>query len=63
MEDIDVRIEALNWFYEANRADSRAFLKKLRKDENPEIVDKANALLDAIDNPTDPARPVIRDGL
>ncbi|MEI7633007.1 MAG: hypothetical protein WCK47_01850 [bacterium] len=45
MEDLDVRMEAMNWYYEANRADARAFLKKLKRDENPEIVDKANSLI------------------
>jgi len=49
MEDLDVRREAMNWYFEANRSDPAGILKKLRKDENPEIVDKANTLLQQID--------------
>jgi len=45
MEDLDVRMEAINWYFEANRGESRAFLKKLKRDDNPEIADKANSLL------------------
>jgi len=48
MEDLDVRAEALNWYFEANRSDPLDILKKLRRDENPEIVDKANTLLEQI---------------
>jgi HEAT repeat protein len=48
MEDLDVRIEAMNWYFEANRSDPLDILKKLRRDENPEIVDKANTLIDQI---------------
>jgi hypothetical protein len=47
-EDLDVRMEAMNWYFEANRSDPLEVLKKLRKDENPEIVDKANTLLEQI---------------
>ncbi len=48
MEDLDVRMEAMNWYFEANRSDPLELLKKLRRDENPEIVDKANTLIDQI---------------
>jgi hypothetical protein len=50
MEDLDVRMEAMNWYYEFNRADARKALKNLRGDDNPEIVDKANALLEEIES-------------
>lgn len=48
MEDLDVRMEAMNWYFEANRSDPLDILKDLRKDENPEIADKANTLLQQI---------------
>ncbi len=51
MEDLDVRMEAMNWYYEANREKSAALFNRLRKDENPEIVDKAHALIDQIESP------------
>lgn len=47
-EDLDVRMEAMNWYFEANRADPLGIFRKLRRDENPEIVDKANTLLQQI---------------
>lgn len=46
MEDLDVRMEAMNWYYEVNREDAKSLLRKLRRDENPEIVEKADHLLD-----------------
>lgn len=49
MEDLDVRMEAINWFFQANRTDSESFLKKLRRDENPEIVDRAESFLQQIE--------------
>lgn len=48
-EDLNIRIEALNWYYEANRANARSLLKRLRRDENFEVADKANALLEQIE--------------
>lgn len=49
MEDLDVRMEALNWYFEANRrsanTDPMEIYKPLRKDENPEIADKVATLL------------------
>ncbi len=48
MEDLDVRMEALNWYFAANRSDPLDILRKLRRDENPEIADKANTLLEQI---------------
>lgn len=48
MEDLDVRMEAMNWYFEANRSDPLELLKKLRRDENPEITDKAHTLIDQI---------------
>ena len=48
-EDLDVRLEAMNWFYEFNRGDARRALRRLRSDENPEVVDKANSLLEQIE--------------
>jgi hypothetical protein len=48
MEDLDVRTEALNWYFEANRSDPLEILKSLRRDENPEVADKANTLLEQI---------------
>lgn len=50
IEDLDVRIEAMNWYFEGNRSDPLDLLKKLRRDENPEIVDKANTLLEQIED-------------
>lgn len=57
LEDLDVRMEAVNWYFEINRQDSRTLLKKLRRDENPEIVDKAKSLMEQIDNDEMPAQP------
>lgn len=55
-EDLNVRMEAMNWFYEANRITSKTLFKKLRRNENPEIADKANTLLEQIaENETKPA--------
>jgi len=48
LEDLDVRMEAMNWYFEANRSDPLELFKKLRKDENPEIADKANTLIEQI---------------
>lgn len=48
MEDLDVRMEAMNWYFAANRSDPLDILKKLRRDENPEVADKANTLLEQI---------------
>lgn len=45
-EDLDIRQEAMNWFYEFNRSDARSTLRKLLKDENPEVRDKAAFLLE-----------------
>ena len=47
-EDIDVRTEAMNWYYEFNRADARKPLRSLRRAADPEVADKANALLEQI---------------
>lgn len=47
-EDLNIRIEAMNWYFEANRSDPLNFLKNLRKDENPEIRDKAQTVMDQI---------------
>ena len=47
-EDIDVRTEAMNWYYEFNRADALKPLRSLRRAADPEIADKANALLEQI---------------
>ena len=49
MEDLDIRMEAMNWYYQANRSASEDFLKRLRRDENPEIIDKAQSLLEQIE--------------
>ena len=49
-EDLDVRLEAMNWFYEFNRAEARRALRRLRSDENPEVVDKANSLLEQVES-------------
>jgi hypothetical protein len=48
-EDIDVRAEAMNWYYEFNKTDARKALRGLRKASDPEIADKANALLEQIE--------------
>lgn len=48
MEDLDVRMEAMNWYFAANRSDPLEILKKLRRDENPEVADKAHTLLEQI---------------
>ncbi|RMH27382.1 MAG: hypothetical protein D6691_06155 [Candidatus Hydrogenedentota bacterium] len=51
MEDLNVRMEAMNWYYEINREAAKGVLKKLRRDENPEIVEKAESLLEKIESP------------
>jgi len=51
MEDLNVRMEAMNWYYEINRDAAKGMLKKLRRDENPEIVEKAESLLEKIESP------------
>lgn len=56
MEELNIRLEAINWYYEANRANALALLKRLRRDENPEIADKANSLIELIE--TDSSAPV-----
>ena len=56
-EDLDVRMEAMNWYFEANRSDSKSLMKRLKRDENPEIVDKANTLLDQIEDELRPITP------
>lgn len=48
MEDLDVRSEAMNWYFEANRSDPLAILKKLARDENPEVADKATTIMGQI---------------
>lgn len=50
-EDINIRMEALNWYYEANRADSRKLLRSLRNSADPEVADKAQSLLELIELP------------
>jgi hypothetical protein len=50
-EDLDIRMEAMNWVFQNQRQKAYPFLKSLRRDENPEIVDKAESLLTA---PVDP---------
>jgi hypothetical protein len=59
-EDLNVRLEAMNWFYEFNRAASKSLLKKLRRDENPEIADKANVLLGQIEQDSQGASVSVR---
>jgi len=51
LEDLNIRLEAMNWYYEINRAQARDAFRRLRRDPNPEIVDKANVLLEKIDRP------------
>lgn len=60
MEDLDVRMEAMNWYYEINRTDARNLMTKLRRDENSEIVDKAVTLLEQIEDKTSAAPMTIR---
>lgn len=46
MEDLDVRIEALNLYFSANRpADPLDLFRRLRRDENPEVAQKAENLI------------------
>lgn len=60
MEDLDVRMEAMNWYYENNRSGARALMQRLRRDENTEIEDKANALLEQIEEGSGPlAQPML----
>ncbi len=49
MEDLDVRMEAMNWYFEFNRTESRKVFQRLRRDENPEIAEKARVLIDDAD--------------
>lgn len=58
-EDLDVRMEAMNWFFTANGEEARPLLKKLRKDENPEVGDKANTLIESLDRGDVPQRPAV----
>ncbi|MBX7247235.1 MAG: hypothetical protein K1X53_17185 [Candidatus Sumerlaeaceae bacterium] len=51
-EDLDIRMAAMNWYFENNRTGSKALMKKLLRDENPEIVDKAKAILEQIEDET-----------
>ncbi|MCX7624940.1 MAG: hypothetical protein N2Z21_01800 [Candidatus Sumerlaeaceae bacterium] len=51
MEDLNVRLEAMNWYYEINRERAKDAFKRLRKDANPEVADKAAALMEKIDKP------------
>ncbi|MGI8907796.1 MAG: hypothetical protein ACR2IE_15045 [Candidatus Sumerlaeaceae bacterium] len=53
-EDLNVRMEAMNWYYESNRAQAKSLMKRLRRDENPEIADKANVLLEQIEEDLNP---------
>lgn len=56
-EDIDVRMEAMNWLYEINEEGAKPVLMRLRKDENAEVADKAKVLIDTIDNGPRRVRP------
>jgi hypothetical protein len=58
-EDLDVRMEAMNWYYEANRSGAKSLMKRLKKDENPEISDKAETLLDQIEEDLHPPAPQV----
>jgi hypothetical protein len=49
-EDLDVRLEAINWYFENNRDDSRPLLRRLRRDENPEIVEKCKSLQEQLES-------------
>lgn len=51
MEDLNIRLEAMNWYYEINRERAKDVFKRLRKDANPEVTDKASALLEKIEKP------------
>ncbi|MGB9692859.1 MAG: hypothetical protein ACPL7D_11910 [Candidatus Sumerlaeaceae bacterium] len=51
MEDLNIRLEAMNWYYEINRGRAKEVFKRLRRDANPEIADKASVLLQKIANP------------
>jgi hypothetical protein len=51
LEDLNIRLEAMNWYYEFNRAAARDAFKRLRRDPNPEVSDKAKSLLEKIENP------------
>jgi hypothetical protein len=50
-EELDIRMEAMNWLFQNQRQRAHPILRQLRRDENPEIVDKADSLLSA---PLDP---------
>lgn len=61
-EDLNIRMEAMNWYYEANRQNTskpKALMKRLKRDENPEISDKANTLLEQIE---DDEKPIVPPG-
>jgi len=51
LEDLNIRLEAMNWYYEFNRAAARDAFKRLRRDPNPEVSDKTKSLLEKIENP------------
>ncbi len=51
LEDLNIRLEAMNWYYEINRSKAREAFRRLRRDANPEVVDKAKLLLEKIENP------------
>jgi len=53
-EDLNIRMEAMNWYFTANRSSARSLFRKLRRDSNPEIMDKAQTLLDQIEEESRP---------
>lgn len=50
-EDLNIRLEAMNWYYEINRSRAKDAFKRLRRDANPEVSEKATLLLQKIENP------------
>ncbi|MFH0794816.1 MAG: hypothetical protein V2A74_12380 [bacterium] len=47
--DLNVRIEAMRWYVHHKSKSAKSLLKKLHKDENPEVSQEAQNLLDLID--------------
>lgn len=56
-EDLNVRMEAMNWYMTGLKEKARPLLKKLMKDANPEVVDKAKFLLEELDSGQIPGVP------
>ena len=54
MEDIDIRVAAMEWYAAASPKEAKRVMKKISKhDENQEVRERADALLEDIDEMID----------